>query len=255
MIRGLYTAGAGMLVNNQKMKNIDENIENQRTPGYLQIGENVLSFPEHLALRLDHFRTQSHVQGLGFMGTGSYISELSYKMGPGLIRETGNRTGMAINGDGFFVLSTPNGEALTRNGHLMRDPSGFLRSVGGNPVLGIDNNPIGPVPEDFTVMTDGRVTDSATGNVIGQLRIVSVEPGSLTRVNRTTMYTSNAPVTDMIANRPMINQGFVEESNVDLTSQMVKMIETNRAFSMNQRMVQANDQILQRTVNEVGRIV
>ncbi|MCL1917608.1 MAG: hypothetical protein FWG14_04755 [Peptococcaceae bacterium] len=58
-----------------------------------------------------------------------------------------------------------------------------------------------------------------------------------------------------MGDRPRIEQGLVEESNVDIAGQMVKMIETNRAFSMNQRAVQSNDQILQRTVNEVGRII
>ena len=256
MIRGLYTAGAGMLVNDQRMQNIDDNIENQRTPGFLEVGEHIVSFPEHLARRLDHPDSRVAVNHLGIMGTGAYISDLAYRISPGLMRETGNITYLAINGDGFFVLSTPGGQTFTRNGHFMRDPSGYLRSLGGNPVLGVDNLPIGPIPEDFAVTADGSLVDSATGAVLGQLRIVALQPDSLARVGQTTMYTSNVAALDLAGvDRPRIQQGYVEESNVDIAGQMVKMIEVNRAFSMNQRMVQASDQILQRTVNEVGRII
>ena len=85
---------------------------------------------------------------------------------------------------------------------------------------------------------------------------MALQPDTLARVGQTTMYTSGAPALDLTgADRPRIEQGFVEESNVDIGSQMVKMLETNRAFSMNQRMVQTSDQVLQRTVNEVGRII
>ena len=256
MIRGLYTAGAGMLMNNQRMQNIDDNIENQRTPGFLEVGEHVVSFPEHLARRIDHPYGMPSTHNLGVLGTGVYITDFAYKMSPGLLRETGNARDLAINGNGFFVLNTPNGQTFTRNGHFMRDPGGFLRSVGGNPVLGVDNLPIGPVPEDFAVTADGRVVDSSSGAVLGQLRVVALQMDTLERVGQTTMYTSRAPAVDLTeGDRPRIQQGFVEESNVDIAGQMVKMIETNRAFSMNQRMVQMSDQVLQRTVNEVGRIV
>lgn len=255
MIRGLYTAGAGMMVNTQRMQNIDDNIENLRTPGFLEVSEHRLSFPQHLARRIDHPDGIPRSTALGVMGTGAYVADMAYKMSPGLMRETGNRTDMAINGDGFFVLSTPAGQTYTRNGHFMRDPSGYLRSVGGNPVLGVGDRPIGPVPEDFTVTTDGRIIDNTTGAELGQLKIVAVQLDTLVRVGSTTMYTSSAPAAEMMGDRPRIEQGLVEESNVDIAGQMVKMIETNRAFSMNQRAVQSNDQILQRTVNEVGRII
>jgi len=256
VIRGLYTAGAGMLVNNQRMQNIDHNIENQRTPGFLEVGEHVVSFPEHLALRIDHPSGMPMAQQLGVMGTGAYITDFAYRMTPGLMRETGNATDLAINGAGFFVLDTPGGLTYTRNGHFLRDPSGFLRSVGGNPVLGVDGLPIGPVPEDFAVTTNGDVIDRTNGTVLGQLRIVALQQDTLARVGQTTMYTSGAPALELLGNdRPRIQQGMVEESNVDMAGQMVKMIETSRAFSMNQRMVQTSDQIMQRSVNEVGRIV
>ena len=255
MIRGLYTAGAGMLMNDRRMQTIDENIENIRTPGYREASESVIPFPQYLMKRIDHDTGVARSTVLGVMGTGSYVNDMLYKDSQGLMRETGNTTDMAINGDGFFVVLTPQGERYTRNGHLMRDPNGFLRTVGGNPVLGT-NGPIGPVPEDFAVTADGWIIDNTTGEEIAQLRLVTIPGDSLGRVGKTTMYSAKTPPVELTGDaRPRIEQGFIEEANVDVSAQMVKMIEVNRSFAANQRMIQTNDQLMQKSANEIGKIL
>jgi len=255
MIRGLYTAAAGMLLNEKRSSTIDQNLENIHTPGYRQANERVVSFPRLLVNRLAKQQNTGRPEmvPLGIMGTGVLADREMYKQTLGTIRETGNRTDLALTGEGFFAVETLQGERYTRNGHFQLDPSGYLRTAGGNLVLGL-NGPIGPLPEDFKVEPDGTIRDSQTNQVLDRLRIVNIPAENLQRDGLTTLFRTNAEPDLMPVENIRIEQGFVEESNVDLTEQMVSMLEVARAYSANQKVVQTHDALLQKAVNEIAKI-
>ena len=182
MIRGLYTAASGMLLNEKKSVTIDQNLENMHTPGYRQASERVVSFPRLLVNRLAKQQDtgQTEMAPLGIMGTGVFADRVMYKQTLGTVRETGNKTDLALVSEGFFAVETAQGERYTRNGHFQLDPSGYLRTAGGNLVLGL-NGPIGPLPEDFKVEPDGTVRDKQTNQIIDRLRIVDIPADNLRR--------------------------------------------------------------------------
>lgn len=270
MIRGLYTAASGMLLNNQQSDAIKQNMENINTPGYRQESERITSFPRLLVSRVTppDLNSQSEENVLlGIMGTGVYAEKKIYRTEPGIMRETGNNTDLAINCPGYFVIDTLQGERYTRNGHFELDPSGILRTAGGNLVLG-ENGPIGPLSEHFEIKEDGTVvnieletienedgTESVVENeiVMDRLRIVDIRAEDLQRDGLTTLFRAENPPVSVAAEDVRIAQGFLEEGNIDINAQMVKMLQVLRSYSANQKVVQTSDSLLQKAANEIGR--
>ncbi len=256
MLRGLYTAASGMILNNQQSDSIQKNIENLRNPGYRLESERVTSFPRLLVSRVRNSSGNSQSSenvALGIMGTGVYADRKFYSGEPGDLRRTENNTDVAINSNGYFVIDTLEGERYTRNGHFQLDPAGMLRTPGGNMIMGM-NGPIGPLPEDFVVNLDGTIENKNTHEVIERLRIVNIDAENLQRDGLTNLYLSLQEPTEAVPEDIRIHQGYVEESNVDLDAQMVKMLQVTRAYSANQKVVQTNDSLLQKAVNEIGRV-
>jgi len=256
LIRGLYTAASGMLLNNRQSDTIDQNLENMNTPGYRQESERVTSFPRLLVSRLTPSVAGTKASEnvfLGVMGTGVYSDKQVYSTESGKMRETGNTTDVAINGDGYFVVDTLQGERYTRNGHFEIDPSGMLRTAGGNVLLG-SKGAIGPLSEDFKVNTDGTIINPETGEVIDKLRIVNIPAENLEREGLTSLFRTDVQPVDSLAEKVNIAQGLIEEANVDINSQMVKMLQVSRSYAANQKLIQTSDTLLQKAVNEIGRV-
>lgn len=256
MLRGLYTAASGMILNDQQSEAIQKNIENIRNPGYREESERITSFPRLLVNRVN--AADSSYQGvekvpLGIMGTGAYADRKYYNTLPGNLRETGTMTDMAFNSDGYFVIETLQGERYTRDGHFQLDPAGMLRTAGGNMVLG-ENGHIGPLPKEFAVNQDGTIINKETRAVIDRLRVVNIPADALQRDGLTDLFTAAEAPTDAPRGDTRINQGFIEESNVDLDAQMVKMIQVVRAYSANQKVIQTNDSLMQKAANEIGKV-
>ena len=254
MIRGLYTSASGMILLNQQSEVIEKNIENLRNPGYRSASERVTSFPRQLVNRMSNSASQgSEKEVLGIMGTGVYAERKYYSPEPGDLRKTENSTDFALNSPGYFVIDTIAGERYTRNGHFQLDPSGRLRTAGGNMVLG-ENGPIGPLPLKYEVSLNGTITNSETFEIIDRLRIVDIPVLDLQREGMTNLYRSYGETIEVEREEIRVHQGFIEESNVKLDAQMVKMLQVSRAYSANQKMVQINDTLLQKAVNEIGKV-
>jgi flagellar basal-body rod protein FlgG len=194
-----------MLMNNRQSDTIERNIENINTPGYRMEKEKATSFPRTLVSRLTTSPSGSDPAEkvrLGIMGTGVYSEKMLYCTEPGKIRETGRNTDLALNSPGYFVVDTLQGERYTRNGHFELDPSGMLRTSGGNLVLG-ENGPIGPLSGEFRIKQDGTVVnvevltvdneDGTTSDVnieknVDKLRIVDILAEDLERDGLTTLF-------------------------------------------------------------------
>jgi len=255
MLRGLYTAASGMLVNQKQNEMISENIDNLQNPGYREAEAGVEAFGPMLIERTGDGGTVSAGVPIGSLGTGAVADNIIIKSAPGLMRRTEETTDLALGSQGFFVVQTPQGDRYTRDGHFRLDPQGRLVTFGGQPVLGV-NGPLGPLSPEFKVSADGTVTDQ--GRVRGQLQVVNFPPGSLQREGKTTLYAllpgSTATATPVARAEVQISQGTLEESNVNLDSQMVKMITVMRAYEANQKVIQTMDGTLEKAVNEVGKV-
>lgn len=251
MIRGLYSSAAGMLVTQKLTETIGENLDNIRNPGYREEQNVVTAFPTLLLDRISSSGKGTEKVPIGSMGTGVISDRVTMKIGAGLVEETDQPTDVALVSQGFFVVQTLAGERYTRNGHFELDETNRLRTTAGNLVLG-ENGEIGPLSSNFTVEYDGTIKDN--GQVVDRLRIVDIPGAALQREGKTTLYQTTQTPVAVARDSIQMRQGAIEESNVNVDDQMVKMVVAMRAYEANQKVLQIQDQTLEKAVNEVGRV-
>lgn len=171
----------------------------------------------------------------------------------GTLRETGGSFDLALEGQGFFVVGTAQGERLTRGGAFHLDPGGMLVDTQGDPVLGVDG-PIlvpGDGGESFEVLADGSVM--VDGSTVGVLRIENVadqdqlEKGGLGR------FVANGATEAVNAAETRVRQGAIEESNVDTINGMIDLITVQREFQANMSALQSLDGQLEKVANRLGQ--
>ncbi|MDR3541355.1 MAG: flagellar basal-body rod protein FlgF [Desulfosporosinus sp.] len=251
MIRGLYSSALGMLASQAQSGIIADNIANVRTPGYKEeIGINN-AFPSVLIERMGG-DPASDSTPIGGMGTGVSVDSVALTNVQGALQTTGVKTDLALTSPGYFVVQTPGGERYTRDGHFQLDSNGVLQTSDGYALLG-QKGPIGPLSPDFSVSTDGTILDK--GQIVDRLRVVQIPTNELQREGQS-LYSSTQPVqaSGVGGGAVQIVQGSVEASNVDISGQMVQMITVMKAYEANQKVIQTEDGMLDKAVNEVGKI-
>lgn len=288
MLRGLYTAAAGMMTQQRRHDTVTNNISNLNTPGYKQVTSVGRSFPEMLlhltgvegdkprrigAVNTGVFAEESlsvHIQGdLYATGRMSDFAILSDVQVPG-VRFDGS--GKAVDEDGnviyqpqafFTVQDADGGIRYTRNGAFLVNDEGYLVTNDGSFVLGTDNNPIQFPPgmslDRLTLTDDLRFVDGDGADTGAQLLVTVVEnPNRLVREGYGKFRLNDddadlarpAGAEDGIA----VRQGHLERSNVDAAQAMVDLMSALRAYESNQRVIQFYDQSLNKAVNEVGKV-
>src|SRR6266849_5432894 len=246
MIRGIYTAAAGLATATLRLGTVSNNIANASTPGYKQD-----RLPDEVGNSVDLMKYAVDDQGrpVGTITLGPKIglSQLDLTAGP--IQETTNPLDLAIAGTGFFAVQATDGSTrYTRDGGFHADVDGSLRARDGSAVLDTNGQPIQlPVGADVSVAADGTIL--AGGNQVGQLQIVDFAAGSQLNKVGNGMFTTPAGVTPQAANGVQLYQGYLEGSNVDMSESMVATMNLVRAYEANQKLLQMQDETLKSTVN------
>lgn len=170
----------------------------------------------------------------------------------GVIRDTGRPLDLALEGEGFLVVETPNGDALRRGGSLSLDETGVLVDSGGRPVLG-EGGPVVVPPGEVEVDAGGAVT--VDGHAVAQLRIERAEAGSLERLGDGLWRSAaRTPVVAGDVGEVMVRQGALEGSNVETLDGLMEMLEVQRNYSAVQRGVVTLDGVLETIANRIGRV-
>ena len=249
MIRGLYTAAAGMLTGLLRHEGVVHNLSNVRTVGYKADRTTQKDFP---SLLLTEVRRGEPGPEVGRAGTGVSLSDLSTNFGNGPIKLTDNPFDFAIADEGFFRLETPAGPRFTRDGRLHRDIDGRLITADGYSVLG-ENGPINLPEGTLTVAPQGDIYVNDTR--IERMTLARfADPANIIKDGQTTFTSQGPPPEIMAAEDVQIYQGYIEESNVDAAQTITEMMTVLRAYQASQRLVQFQDQINGQAVNELGRI-
>ena len=177
-----------------------------------------------------------------------------FSQGP--LRETSDPFNVAITGDGFFVIDNEDGPRYTRNGSFMLNEDGELILESAGPVMG-ENGPI-EVKGKLEISIDGDVF--VNGGLVDRLKIVDFEDKAtaLRKVGHS-MYelaedNGNEKVDEIEASGYRIDQGFIEESNVNAVEEMVNMLSIMRYFEATQKTMQTLDNVLDRAANQIGRV-
>ncbi len=184
-------------------------------------------------------------------GMHSPVPARDLDLDQGSFRETGRPLDVALDGDGFLVVGTPQGERLTRGGSLRLDAAGRLTDSHGDPVLGL-NGPLVLRGGQVEIRGDGTVlVDGATA---GELRRVLVEDKSTLLKEGFGRFRTSGRVRPAVDEGPMVRQGAVEESNVDPVTTMVDLVTIQRAYGANVDALRAMDSVLAAVANEVGKV-
>ncbi|EYE88813.1 flagellar basal body rod protein FlgG [Fervidicella metallireducens AeB] len=254
MIRGLYTAATGMITKQVQMENLTNNIANINTAGFKKDNLAIKSFDEVLLENRDKYLNgKSFSNKLGKMEFGVGIDETVTTYSQGIIEETGRNLDFAINGSGFFTLEGADGEyRYTRDGRFKIDGNGFLTTINGERVVGINAAGIKKFikveKSDFKLGSDGLIEN--TGGL--KFLISSFNNSQDLKKGPSNTYSSNSqPDIDTTSN---IIQNSIEKSNVDPIEAVTSLITLMRNYESNQKILQQMDETLGKTVNEVGSL-
>lgn len=248
MIRGLYIAATGMQTQKNRMDVVTNNLANASTTGYKEDNLITRSFQDMLIERMDDPAIVGRSSEVGTLNNGTHIDEIMTSFAGGSLGETNEKTDLALLGDGFFAVQTPDGERYTRAGNFSISAGGYLTTAEGYAVLG-QNGPIQVGSASFTVGSNGAV-NSVRGT--DQIRVVSFADNQGLRKEGSNLY-SNFSTTMSGTADAQVRQGYLEHSNVDLTTQVTDMITIQRNYELNQRVVRIMDERLGRAVNDIAK--
>ena len=283
MIRGLYTGASGMQAQQHRMDALANNLANVDLNGYKRDTSVHKAFPEMLIRRMNDDGVHQFPIGsvdsapiVGKLGTGVEYNESYTVFEQGSLKETSNPFDIALDGDGFFTIQTNHGERYTRNGSFVLGKEGFLLTKEGYQVLG-ENGPIQIKLNNFTIDKQGQIfqngalsdnprrlvsmdeNDWAETELVDKLKIVRFEGNGNRFIKKQgsslwadTFESGKASVTPL-NDRPKVLQGFLEASNVNPVTEMVNMIEVNRAYEANQKVITSQDTLLNKLINQAGR--
>jgi len=260
---------------------VANNLANVATDGYKRDVAAFKAFPEMLIRRQDDDGVYQHPFGsgdaapiVGKMGTGVELNELFTVFEQAAIKETSSDFDIALDGKGFFSIATPWGERYTRNGSFQLGKEGILETKEGYPVLG-ENGPIRVKANNFQVDKDGRIYINAALDadpnvmvskqsntwedvqLLDTLKLVEFEIDRYLEKQGSSLYresdTSGPARVIGEGRRPKVFQGFVEASNVNPVTEMVEMIEVNRSYEANQKIIQVEEAALGTLINQVAK--
>ncbi len=250
-----YSALFGALSNELRMSSIANNLANVNTSAYkkdkmafhdafIRYAHDYL-VDERTYLRGDKLFPEAQVMAK------PRLSDQQVDFSQGSLQQTGNQLDFALNGEGFFTVQTGDETLYTRAGNFLVDATGTVRTQDGGTVL-VDGGPLVLTP-GARVDVDAAGNVSVNGELAGAFDLTTFDDlTDLERVGanyfRPKEGAAPVPPEDLT-----VEQGFLEKGNVEVVTEMVAMIETQRAFTMYTKMIQSTDTADQKLITQVGR--
>jgi flagellar basal-body rod protein FlgG len=257
MMRSLYTAASGMEAQQYNMDTISNNLANVDTQGFKS---NQARFQDlvYQQIQAPGAPVGASIVPVGQqVGLGVKVSDSEKVFTQGSLVQTSNNLDVAIEGDGFFQITLPDGTTgYTRDGSFKEDANGSIVTAEGyfvQPQITIPQNAV-----SVSVAPDGTVTAQVPGSVqpqtLGQLQLARfVNPAGLSPTgDNLSLETaaSGPPIvsTPGLNGAGVLEDGYLENSNVSVVNEMVNMIVSQRAYEANSKAIGAADQMLQTAV-------
>ena len=251
----LHVARTGLDAQNTKMRVIANNLANVNTTAFKRDRADfeTLAYQQMVAAGANSDSENKFATGLN-LGSGVAMQGTSKINTQGTLQQTGNALDMAIEGSGFFQVQRSDGTiAYTRAGNFSTTAEGVVVTSDGLPLV-----PQLTVPQGATGITignDGTVTATLQGQTeptqLGQVELASfMNPAGLQPIGGNLLTESAASGTPQVGvagldGRGVIRSGNLETSNVNVVEELVDMIETQRAYEVNSKMIKATDEMLQ----------
>jgi len=225
MDSGYYSAMTGLIARTQALDLAATNLANAQTPGYRSEQEyfrSVLLGPDASNSQLGQT-----VNNYGLIG-GDRIN-----LGQGALEQTGNPLDLAIEGEGFFMVQTPQGVRYTRDGSFHRTPTGQLVTAAGDQVLSPTSQLIPIPPGQISIGSDGVI--SVDGGVVATLGVFTFPAGTQLTPEGANRYLAPEAVLPVISKNASVHQGAVENANQGVIPGTMNLILVQREAEMMQR--------------------
>jgi flagellar basal-body rod protein FlgG len=257
MMRSLYTAATGMVAQQYNMDTISNNLANVDTAGFKS---NQARFQDlvYQTMQQPGSPIGASIVPVGQqVGLGVNVSDSEKVFTQGSLQQTGNNLDVAVEGDGFFQVTMPDGTtAYTRDGSFKEDANGSIVTADGyfvQPQITIPQNAISvSIGSDGTV--SAQVPGSAQPQTLGQLQLARFVNNAGLSPTGDNLLTETAASGPPIVTTPGLNgagtlqSGYLENSNVSVVNEIVNMIVAQRAYEANSKSIGAADQMLQTAV-------
>ncbi len=227
MTTGIDNLIDGSMTQQLRFETIANNMANSNTNGFKK---DIISFYEALDMQS--------------------ISETDFSQGP--LRYTGNELDVALSSEGFFKIETPNGLRYTRDGAFSINVEGILVTGNGDTVLG-ESGPITIESGEVYIGRDGQVV--VNNESVGKILVVDFDEHQLLRKEGGSYYSYQGEnIGISTASDAEIQHKYLEGSNVNPTQELIKMMETYRAFESVEKAIQSIDTLTGEMVNDVGTV-
>lgn len=261
MLRALTTAATGMIAQQLNIDVISNNLANVNTSGYKKVRAEFQDLLSQTLRTPGAQVSQGTFQPIGIqVGLGTRTSGTQKDFSEGTFKSTGGKYDVAIEGEGFFQVQLDDGNiAYTRDGSFKVDANGQLTTTDGYPVIPqitIDQN-----VSEVVITSDGRISvkqgNDPTVSTVGTLQLAKfANPSGLLAVGKN-LYTETSASGTPIQGEAGQNgfgttqQGFLEGSNVQVVEELINLIQAQRAFEANSRLITASDELL-KTANRLS---
>lgn len=258
MIRGLYISASSAVAETKRIDVIANNIANVNTTGFKKDVMVTDNFPEILISKIngridkDLRKVSNPLNTLGQLSYGIRSSEVRTNFEQGSVYSTGNSFDLALSGKGFFCVETPEGERYTRSGDFTKDSESYLVTKEGYKVLGeagyikIDGSNM-TVNEKGEVYSDSQLVDKLKLVDFNDYEVLRKEGNGLLGI-------ADGIEAEPVAIAGMVQQSFLEGSNVNSVKEMVNMLTMMRTYEANQKMIKIHDELIGKAVNEIARL-
>lgn len=254
-----YSALFGALSNEKRLAIIANNLANANTTGYKR---DQVAFEDTFQRFAHDYLVDSRVSlrdkelwPKPDVIAKPRLSEQHVDLSQGNLQLTGNPLDLAITGEGFFRVLTPDGDFMTRSGSFQMNTEGGIISEQGFNLLG-SGGPL-TIPPGEKIQVDGLGQVLVGGEVVNTLDLVTVDdPRALEKVgNNLYRVREGSQAQEVPATEARVEQGYIEKANVEVVGEMVAMIEVQRAFEMYQKMINSSSEMDKTVSEKVGSVI
>ena len=233
------------MASNRAMEVIANNLANLGTPAFKREG---VQFEEYVVPVEATEAEGGGTVNVSFVLDRGVVRDLS----AGRLEQTGSPLDLAIDGPGYFVVQTPDGERYTRNGHFTFDDQGRVATDDGY-VLQSDGGAITLQPQDgeLRVGQDGMLSTDL--QLLGKLRVVNFPDERAMLKTGSSLYDANGQAPNAIAS-PRIIQGAIEKSNVEPVIEITHMIDVMRAYQASADLTKSGEDLLKKAIESIGAV-
>ncbi|MCD6262203.1 MAG: flagellar basal-body rod protein FlgF [Deltaproteobacteria bacterium] len=253
----MYTVASGAIASQLRLEIISNNLANMNTSGFKKDDAVFRSYMPRSYDNAENLSGKTSYPGnnLPVYFPGNYhvaISQVRSDFSTGPMKETGNPLDVALDGAGFFCIRTPSGIRYSRKGDFSVNSEGVLVTGDGFPVMG-NGGEIRINGTKIAISGDGRI--SVDEEPAGALKIVDFpRPYPLAKVGNNLFKEVGNGAAPKRADKVKVRQGVIELSNVEPVKMITDMISVLRSYESYQKIMQIDDSLTLKTVNEVGGV-